>query len=416
MVSGGSYITSRVFLLLGGNKLNLGVYEKFKKMGFTIVVVDWNESPAITGDYHYKIDVKDFNKIIEKLKLDGFLESLEFAYTSIDLAVRSVSEIHRVIGLKSIPDHGLMCSSSKSMMTAFWSRSGLLNRVSRSYSAFSDEISLLNKNCSIIIKPDNSSSSRGITICCRNSPHTVLHSAFDKAMAESSNSLVVVEEFIQGTEFTVEMLGDDYGNVSVYGVSQKTHTENTINNKIAVKLHYNSNEVDLQEKIAEMGILCYKSLGLKNCFGHLEVLLMPDGRLSPVEIGARSSGFIASDLVDIVSGKDYISDLIDVLHGGKVSNGLVKQTDMSSMYFFYDIPCGKTIVRESNLMEYLCPQIKSRYSSRSQLTQGTKIPLISDDNSRLGYEILEGPKKVMTHEYISNAERKMIVNMLGGTL
>jgi hypothetical protein len=146
-----------------------------------------------------------------------------------------------------------------------------------------------------------------------------------------------VEEFVEGIEFTVDMLGDDYGNVCVYGISRKTHTKNTDNNRIAVKLHYNAVEVELQKKIAQFGIACYKALGFSASLGHLEVILKEDGILSPVEIGARSSGFIASDLVDIVSGSNYLGDLIAVQNGVRIQNGFHKQEEnrqyISSMTF-----------------------------------------------------------------------------------
>lgn len=71
----------------------------------------------MSGDKHYKIDVKDFDSIIRALKRDSIFDSVAFAYSSIDLAVSSVAMINRAIGLKTIEDEGLKYSCSKSMMT-----------------------------------------------------------------------------------------------------------------------------------------------------------------------------------------------------------------------------------------------------------------------------------------------------------
>lgn len=402
----------KIFLLLGGNKLNFGVYEKFKKSGYTVCVVDWNESPQITGDKHYRIDVKDSDAIITALKEDRLWEYVAFAYSSIDLAVPSVACLNKAIGLTTIGPEGLNRSSSKSLMTRRWNECGLLNRLSKAYVDFDDEIINLNKKMKLIIKPDNSASSRGITILNRNSSENDVKFAFNKAFKEASDNTVVVEEFVEGTEFTVEMIGDAYGNVCVYGISKKTHTINTDNNKIAVKLHYNAVSDEFQNKIAEYGIACYKALDFSSSLGHLEILLKEDGTLSPVEIGARSSGFIASDLVDIVSGSGFLEDTLRVQQGAAVQNGLHPQTDKSSMYFFYDFPAGSIVRNECCLLDFCDPRITSRYFDRSNITRGRLFSKIDNDNARLGFEILEGPKALMTPEYIAEREKEMLMNML----
>lgn len=397
-----------IFLLLGGNKLNNGIFNKFKHKGYRVYVIDWNECPDIRGDKHYRIDVKDYEAIISALKTDNEWSEVTFAYSSIDLAVKSVAMINRAIGLRTISDEGLRFSSSKSMMTTRWNDLGLLNRVTKSYRKYSDEICDFNSQMDLIIKPDNSASSRGITIISQGSSKEHIEMAFAKALAEASDKIVVVEEFVEGIEYTVDMLGDSYGNVSVYGISQKAHTQNACNNKIAVKLHYNSVSDDLQRKIAGVGIDCYKALGFSASFGHLEVLLKSDGTISPVEIGARSSGYIASDLVDIVSGADYIEDLIGVQHGNKVKEGLHPQTENSSLYFFYDFPEGMVIKNECSLIDFCDSKISSIYSNRANIIKGKKFNKINNDNERIGYEILKGPKSVMTINHIAEAEKQMI--------
>ena len=406
-------MNKKIFLLLGGNKLNFGILKKFNRLGFLVFVVDWNEFPSLTGDRHYRIDVKDYKSIISELKKDGVWDRVFFAYSSIDLAVRSVAQINRELGLKTINDDGLAYSSSKSMMTKRWNELGLLNRISNSYTDFSEEIISLNASRNIIVKPDNSASSRGITIINKQSSEDIIKNAFKKACEEASDNIVVVEEFIEGTEFTVEMIGDAFGNVSVYAISRKTHTKNTVNNRIAVKLHYNAISDELQNRIAEFGIQCYKALHFSSSLGHLEVLMKADGTICPVEIGARSSGFIASDLVDIASGANFLCDLIKVQNGERVESGLHKQSQQSSMYFFYDLPVGKRIIRECNLLDFCEKSVKSRYFDRENLKEGNVFQLIDNDNARLGYEILEGPKSIMTRCYIDEAELKMLKNMFG---
>src|SRR5574344_2352567 len=121
-VSMGEIDTKNIFLLLGGNILNLGIYNKFKNKGYLVYVVDWNKSTMIVGDKHYQIDVKDSESIIKALKKDNVLNKIFFAYSSIDLAVSSVAKINREVGLRTISDEALCFASSKSKMTEKWNK------------------------------------------------------------------------------------------------------------------------------------------------------------------------------------------------------------------------------------------------------------------------------------------------------
>ena len=405
-------IEKPVCLLFGGNALNAGVEHKFHKWGCEVVTVDWNDHPDVKGDLHLQLDVKQPAPIIDALRSLNLIGRVKTGFTSIDVAVPSLAAVLRECGLAVNSERGLDNCFSKGRMTSVWHDAGLLNRDVQRFKSWSDDIAIWNRNQKLIIKPDNAASSRGITVLDVGSPLEEVALAFSKALDNASDREVVVEEFVDGTEFTVEMLGDGVGNVAVYAISKKQHTKNTDRNRIAVKLHYNSINKELQEKISSIAIECYKSLGFCNTLGHLEILQKHDGSFSPVEIGARSSGFIASDLVDVASGRDFLGDLCVVQHGGTVPNGLREQSERSAMYYFYDLPAGSTIVKECSLLDYCDAKIATRFSSREELYVGHKIDTIDNDNARLGFEVLEGPKELMTEGYIAEAERAMLSEMV----
>ena len=399
-----------VVIILGGNKLNRGIADYCKQNGYFVVVVDWSPNAAIKGDLFLCIDVKEADQIITALCEHGITEIMG-AYSSIDLAVRSVNAINAHYGLCHMSPSALVHALPKSEMTRIWQENGLLNRISKVYNDYSQEIQHLCKLTKLIIKPNVSSSSRGITIIEKGSEESVIKEAFTKAQKESFDGFVIVEEFVEGREFTCDMLGDKDGNVSVYAISVKYHTVNTANNKIAIKLHYNSNVYpnEVYERIAEVGKQCYKALGFKASFGHLEILMKPNGTLSPVEIGARSSGFITNPLVTLASGHNYLADYFRVLHGESISGKDYINGFQSSMYFFYDMPHDTECMHPCSLMDFLPKEIESRYFDREKvLTQGTQYANIANDNQRIGYEILTGPREVLTIETVENAEKQFI--------
>ena len=65
-----------------------------------------------------------------------------------------------------------------------------------------------------------------------------------------------------------------------------------------------------------------------------------------------------------------------------------------------------------NFTDFLESSITSRYSDRSNLVEGHCFENIDNDNARVGYEILEGRKAVMTIEYIKHQEQHMLAEML----
>lgn len=400
----------RIVIILGGNILNSGIVDYCKTQNYNVVIVDWSPKAYLKGDLFLCIDVKDTDAIIKALEKNG-IHSIYGAYSSIDLAVPSVNAINKHFGLEYMDDEALANALPKATMTRIWDEAGLLNRQSKICGEWNNEIMECSSLMKLILKPNISSSSRGITIVPKNSSKEVIVQAFDKAKAESFDNKVIIEEFIEGREFTCDMLGDKFGNVSVYAISVKYHTVNTSNNKIAIKLHYNSDFYpdSVYEKIAEVGKRCYRALGFKSSLGHLEILMKEDGTLSPVEIGARSSGFITNPLVSLASGQDYLADYLRVINGGQIENVDHINGQHSSMYFFYDMPHRTCVKNPCTLMDFLPEGIVSEYHNRTKILQtGFEFNDITNDNERVGYEIIHGERHLMNIHTIETAEQEFI--------
>ncbi len=396
----------KYFTILGGNKLLKGICDLLQSYGYKVVVVDWNEKPAVTGDVHIRHDVKDSNTILRIFKERGY--DIDGAISCIDLAAPSVSAINKAYGLKYMPEKYNVVLS-KEQMAEDWKTAGIFNRISeRSDKITLNEIVELNKKYKLIVKPDVAASSRGITSLEINSTEEQIVAAMEKAKEASFNKLCLIEEYVVGREFTVDMLGDDYGNVVVYGISVKYHTPYAGKNRCAVKLHWNSNVYpdEVYRAIAQRGRECYKAIGLKNSFGHLEMIMKDDGTLTPVEIGARTSGFIGSHLVSAASERDYLHDYVDMLHGKNIGNEDHINGTQSAMWYKYNIPTGYTCVKKTSMADFFDPRITVMYNDHSGLNEGETYGPIVDDNTcdREGYEMIKGPKEVLTYDNIRKSE------------
>lgn len=407
----------KYFVLLGENPLLWGQVCHLRELGYKVILVAWGDKPRIQGDLYIQKDIKDSFGVINCLEDLGMKGMVSGALSSIDLAVPTVNAINAWCGNKTMPDKFNKVLSKNEMRDA-WMQVGVFNRISK----MDDEITVeelfnVSQQMKLICKPDVAASSRGITILEKGQTKEALQEALDLAKETSFNGKCLIEEFVEGEEFTVDMLGDAYGNVCCYGSSIQHHSKYALHNHVTVIHHWNSRKYNDEtwEHIAEFGIQCYKALGLNSMFGHLEIIMKEDGTFTPVEMGARSSGFICSHTVWKASGHDYLADYIDVLHGGKVKNGHYLNGENASMWFGYDIPSNSTSVQEANITQFLDPRITVLFENHDGLKVGEHYgDYINDgDRDKFGYAILYGPRDIMTYENVQESNERFLDVFLG---
>jgi len=407
----------KYFVLLGSNKLLWGQVCHLRELGYKVIVVAWNDNPDISGDDYIQLDVKDSAGIVAELERRGYKGKVYGVLSSIDLAAPTVNAINAWCGNKTMPAKFNKVLTKEEMRNA-WMDAGLFNRVSLYDGEKSlDELFALSSRMKLICKPDVAASSRGITILEKGCGRDELETAVKLAGETSFNKRYLVEEFVEGEEFTVDMLGDSYGNVNCYGSSIQYHSLYALHNHVTVIHHWNSRKYDdaTWNRIAEFGIECYKALGLHSMFGHLEIIMKEDGSFTPLEMGARSSGFICSHTVWKASGHDYLADYIKVLHGESIAPGNYLNGSDSSMWFGYDIPSDSDSVELTDITKFIDNRITVLYENHDGLRVGEHYgDYINDsDRDKFGYAILCGPREVLTYESISKANEEFLDVYLG---
>lgn len=407
----------KYFILLGENPLLWGQVCHLRELGYKVVLVAWNETPRISGDLYIRRDIKDSKGLIDDMERLGLKGKVSGALSSIDLAAPTVNAINGWCGNKTMPEkfnHVL----SKNEMRDAWMAAGIFNRMSR----MDDEISLeelygYSSRMKMICKPDVAASSRGITILEKGRSLEEIQEALNKARETSFNGKCLIEEFVEGEEFTVDMLGDSYGNVNCYSSSIQHHSLYALNNHVTVIHHWNSRKYDdaTWNRIADFGIECYKALGLHSMFGHLEIIMKEDGSFTPVEMGARSSGFICSHTVWKASDHDYLGDYVRMLHGAAIEPGNYLNGENASMWFGYDIPSHSHSVKVADITGFLDPRITVLYENHDGLKAGEDYgDYINDgDRDKFGYAILCGPRDILTYESVQESNRKFLDEFLG---
>ena len=288
---------------------------------------------------------------------------------------------------------------SKEEMRDCWMKAGVFNRISKMDDEFPmDELYETSQHMKLICKPNVAASSRGITILEKGQTHEALQNALYKARETSFDHRCLIEEFVEGEEFTVDMLGDAYGNVNCYGSSIQHHSLYALKNHVTVIHHWNSRKYDdaTWNRIADFGIACYKALGLHSMFGHLEIIMKEDGTFTPVEMGA-------------------LGDYVKMLHGGKVEPGNYLNGANASMWFGYDIPSDSDSVTATNITEFLDPRITVLFENHDGLKVNEHYgDYINDgDRDKFGYAILCGPRDIMTYESVQKSNELFLDKFLG---
>jgi len=157
---------------------------------------------------------------------------------------------------------------------------------------------LLNSELPKIIKPTDASGSRGVTKIEQKSD---VAPSVKKAFEFSRSGKVIIESFLSGTEFTVEVLIVE-GNVNVLAVTEKKKVEGT-KGTVARELATSDRPAEIIDKISKTVIHAFNSLGYKEGPGHAEVILCDDDFVGMVEVAGRGGGFMVfNKFIPAVSG------------------------------------------------------------------------------------------------------------------
>lgn len=151
----------------------------------------------------------------------------------------------------------------------------------------------------LIIKPTDSSGSRGVTKV--ESVVDNIADAVAQAFRFSRSGQIIVEEFMDGTEFTVEVFAAN-DDIHVLAVTEKKKVEGT-RGTVACELATPGRSDEVIMLIADDVVAAFRALGYTEGPGHAEVILKIDGSVGLVEVAGRGGGFMVFDgVVPIVSG------------------------------------------------------------------------------------------------------------------
>lgn len=302
-------------LVLAAGILQIPVIRKAREMGYYVIAADGN--PEAVGlplaDKAIVENITDEEvmlRIAREEQIDGVIHPCS------EVSMNVMGRINDKLGLSGISRDTAIRATNKHLMRQAFEQGGApspksfcTNDADDGWSIFVNELS----HNTAILKPSRNSGSRGVAKISRQTSKEEFVSLFNRAMNESRDKSVMIEQFIDGPEFSVEIIvwqGEPY----VLTVTDKKTTEAPY----FVELGHNQPSVfpkEMQERLKDAAVAGVKALGLDNCAAHAELKLM-DGEPYLMEIGARLGGdFISTELTHLSTGIDMVAAAINVALG-----------------------------------------------------------------------------------------------------
>ncbi len=297
-----------------------------------------------------------------------------------DIAVPTVAYLAQELGLRGIGIEVAERFHNKFIMREFTSLSGFASPRYRRCHTVEEAKDFLREVPSAIIKPLDSQSSRGVHII--RTSRDVDRFFADCIQYSNAEEAVLAEEYIDGTEFTVDGLKTTSDYV-VTAISEKEHFSH--NASIASRLLF-SQTSDLYDydALREVNTEIVRAMGLPFGLTHAEYKWR-NGQFYLIEIAARGGGtMISSDVVPLVSGIDSNKVFINTLLG-KPDKPVVGPHYTYAVLGFFDIEPGRIVdIRGLDQVE----QLPGVQLARLDVSVGDQLLRAQDDRSRCGYYIV----------------------------
>ncbi len=360
--------------IIGANSFQNRLILKAKEMGYETHVFAWQcgDVGETTADYFYPISIVEKEQILEeckRIKPDGV------ASIASDLAVITVNYVAEGLGLCCNPyENSLICTNKFEMRRAF-AEAGVAVPKFLKVGCAPEKEQLEGFCYPLIVKPTDRSGSRGITKIER---FEQLADAVGEACEASFEKRAVIEEFIEGDEYSCECVSWK-GKHNFLALTKKFTTGAP---HFIETGHQQPSDIpaELHDSITAQIFKALDSLGIKYGASHSEFKLAADGSIRIIEIGARMGGdCIGSDLVELSTGVDFVAAVVDIACG-KAPDLAPKHGPQKAVIRF--------IFNEDDLAVYKADKADaSKHFSYESPIETENMGKVTDSSNRVGYYI-----------------------------
>lgn len=362
-------------LIFGVGELQKSIIERAKLMGLFVVGID-PCADAVCKDSVDAFEVvggQDYEGTLAVAKKYN-ISAVVTAATDKPLVM--MARVAKELGLRFYSEETAVWSTDKFQMKQRFIEGGIPCAKGRLISKAEEASDFY---FPVIAKPRDNSGSRGV-ILCGNAEE--LSAAIDEALQYSKLETILVEEFMEGQEYSIESLHYD-GKSEVIQFTEKTTTEFPYNVELGHKQPANLSE-EQKDNIKQLISKIADCMHFENCASHTELKINERG-IFIIETSPRLGGdYITSTLVPISTGINIEDQLLNIAFGNEVDTqiGRVKK---ASAVCFLNFPEG--------VVKYIDPKIyeikngDNVFSLDLKLAVGDKVNKITSSLDRYGQVI-----------------------------
>lgn len=366
--------------VIGANAPLIPFYKHARELDIYIIGIAWEDGAVCKKycDKFYPVSFADKEAVLDicrKENIDGITSF------SLESALPTVIYVATHMGLVSNDMGCLDLTLNKYTMRSAFKEAGI--PVPRYFLIKSaNELEQIDIHYPAIIKPVDSGGSQGVN---KVNSLQELKNAYAYAEDHSRTHTVIVEEFVDGREFSVEYLTHNgiHYNLQItdkvtsgppHFVEMQHHQPADISEEIAIRI----------KKMVEEALNVLK---ITNSPSHTEIKLNSRGELYIIEVGPRLGGdYITSDLVRLSTGYDMVHGAINLALG---QFRPPKQLDnkFSGVFFYSKLApeIGNLILRHDQYPEI----VEWEYND-------APLPEVHSNADRGGYFLYQSSKK---HNY-----------------
>lgn len=369
-------------MVLAAGILQIPVIKKAKEMGYYVIATDGDPN-AVGLKYADKAICVNITSEEEMLRvareehIDGVIHPCS------EVSMNVMGRINDELGLSGISREQALRATNKHLMREAFEAYGAPSPKSR---CFSNVEVAWGAFCTdfigdAILKPSRNSGSRGIAKISRDIRGEEFERLFERAKQESRDKSVMLEQFVEGPEFSVEIIVWNK-RVNVLQVTDKKTTEAPY----FVELGHNQPSVFpeyIVEAVKRAAMMGVRALKVNNCACHAEVKVQ-DGKAYIMEIGARLGGdFISTELTHLSTGIDMVAAAIDCALG--IEPCLDPKADKHGVCIRYFCPKPGKLVSIRNTEVLDNPHV---YDAKIYHLTGDMIPEVTSSLCRSGHVIV----------------------------
>ncbi len=303
----------RKIMILGASIYQVPLIKKAKEMGLYVVCV------SIPGDYPgfkyadkvYYINTRDEEGVLKAAK-DEQISGV--CTTGTDVALKAVGYVNDKLKLNGVSfASACICTDKALMKECFTKHSVNTAKFAKAYSFNEAKLFYAMLGCAVIIKPVDSSGSRGIS---KATNYEELEAAYKKATSMTKKEYVIIEQFLEGYEIGVDAFVVK-GKVLFTAIHGKVNYDN---GSTCVPVgHYFPFEAsdDLIKKIEEECKKVIVAVGMNDCSVNMDVMIS-GGEPYILEASGRCGATCIPELISLYYDFDYYKQMISCALGDKV--------------------------------------------------------------------------------------------------